>query len=201
MPSFQVLRTRLSVRFLSSLPVSLPQLFHRCFPSFPLSFVRFSSGLFCLLSAFFRPLQPASDYSAFCSFFSLLPVLPWQRFLRCLFIRFPFRLFPCFPFSFGTQLTAIPFSIRCLASQWLPQQLGRLPFGFRPLPLGFRFRFWLLSFGTHLVDLSRSLCVPAANFYIIQHTFRFVNNYFHFFANIFSFYSQPIFTMFSILSS
>ena len=78
-------RTRLSVCFLSSFPVSLPQPFHRCFPSFPLSFVRFSSGLFCLLSAFFRPLQPASDYSAFCPFFSLLPVLPWQQFLRCLF--------------------------------------------------------------------------------------------------------------------
>ena len=52
MLSFPVLRTRLPVRFLSSFPVSLPQPFHRCFPSFPLSFVRFSSGLFCLLSAF-----------------------------------------------------------------------------------------------------------------------------------------------------
>ena len=30
-------RTRLAVRFLSSHPASLPQLFHRCFPSFPLS--------------------------------------------------------------------------------------------------------------------------------------------------------------------
>ena len=171
-PSLSVLRTRLPVRFLSSLPVSLPQPFHRCFPPalafglspfllhsfvrfrsasgysafcfflsalpgsasqwlprcaasalastvFPvrpglvshallpvlvlgLLFVsfrptrlrshscstgasllfrfRFSSGLFCLLSGFFRPLQPASDYSAFCSFFSLLPVFPWQRF-------------------------------------------------------------------------------------------------------------------------
>ena len=81
---------------------------------------RFSSGIFCLLSAFFRPLLLASDYSAFCPFFSLLPVFPWQRFLRCSFIRFPFSLFPCFPFSFGTQLTAIPFSARSFASQWLP---------------------------------------------------------------------------------
>ena len=56
--------TRLSVCFLSSLPVSLPQLFHRCFPyafafgpfpRFKLSFVRFSLG---------------SDYSAFCFFLS-----------------------------------------------------------------------------------------------------------------------------------
>ena len=40
-PSFPCLasgsRTRLAVCFLSSLPASLPQLFHRCFPSFPLS--------------------------------------------------------------------------------------------------------------------------------------------------------------------
>ena len=65
-----VLRTRLPVRFLSSLPVSLPQPFHRCFPpalAFGLSpfllhsFVRFRSG---------------SNYSAFRSFLSLLPVLP-----------------------------------------------------------------------------------------------------------------------------
>jgi hypothetical protein len=69
-PSLSVLRTRLSVRFLSSLPVSLPQPFHRCFPpalafglspSLPFSFVHFRSG---------------SNYSAFRSFLSLLPVLP-----------------------------------------------------------------------------------------------------------------------------
>ena len=82
--SFPVSGTWLSVRFLSSFPASLPQLFHRCFPSFPRPCVRFFPGLFCLLSASFRLLQPASDYSAFCAFFSLLPVLPWQRFLRCL---------------------------------------------------------------------------------------------------------------------
>ena len=86
-------RTRLPVRFLSSFPASLPQLFHRCFPSFPLPRVRFSSGLFCLPSAFFRPLQPASDYSAFCSFFSPLPDFPWQRFSRCAPV-------PCVPFAF-----------------------------------------------------------------------------------------------------
>ena len=69
-------RTRLSVRFLSSFPASLPQLFHRCFPSFPLPLVRFSSGLFRLPSGFFRPLRPASDYSAFRAFLSPLPDLP-----------------------------------------------------------------------------------------------------------------------------
>ena len=77
-------RTRLAVRFLSSLPVSLPQLFHRCFPSFPLSLL---FRAFRSLSAFFRPLLLASDYSAFCAFFSLLPVFPSQWFFRCQFIR------------------------------------------------------------------------------------------------------------------
>ena len=142
--SFPAFGTWPSVCFLSSFPVSLPQPFHRCFPSRPLSFVRFRSGLFCLLSAFFRPLQPASDYSAFCSFFSLLPDLPWQRFPRC-FFPLPSGLFPCLPSDSGTQLPAIPFSVRCFASQWLPQRLSLLPFGFRPPPLGFRFRFGLLG--------------------------------------------------------
>ena len=48
--SFPVLRTRLSVCFLSSLPVSLPQLFHRCFP------FAFAFGL----SPLFRFLSSAS---------------------------------------------------------------------------------------------------------------------------------------------
>ena len=51
--SFPVSGTWLPVCFLSSLPASLPQLFHRCFPSVPLSLVRFASGLSaCLLLSF-----------------------------------------------------------------------------------------------------------------------------------------------------
>ena len=51
MLSFPVLRTRLPVRFLSSFPASLPQLFHRCFPSFPLSLLfRAFPPAFCSLS-------------------------------------------------------------------------------------------------------------------------------------------------------
>ena len=63
-------RTRLAVCFLSSLPASLPQLFHRCFPS------AFASGLFRLPSGFFRPLRPASDYSAIRLSFPLFPISP-----------------------------------------------------------------------------------------------------------------------------
>ena len=69
MSSFPVLRTRLSVCFLSSFPASLPQLFHRCFPS------AFASGL----SPHFRFLSSAS-----------VPVLTTQPSV----LSFPF-----FPFS------------------------------------------------------------------------------------------------------
>ena len=53
---------------------------------------RFRLRAFPSLSAFFRPLLLGSDYSAFRSFFSLLPVLPCRRFLRCCLSSF--RL-PC----------------------------------------------------------------------------------------------------------
>ena len=66
-------------------PVSLPQLLTPALPFFSAFFRLLLFRDFRLLSAFFRPLQPASDYSAFCTFLSPLPVLPWQRFLRCLF--------------------------------------------------------------------------------------------------------------------
>ena len=49
-------------------------------PVLPLCF-RFRA--FSLSVAFFRPLRFGSDYSAFRSFFSLLPVFPCRRFLRC----------------------------------------------------------------------------------------------------------------------
>ena len=94
--------TRLSVCFLSSLPVSLPQLFHRCLPltfvfglspSCPFSFVHFHFR-FLLLS--------------FCFFRSLLPVFAFQWLFQCFvfcfrFLRFPRSLLPdfsCIPLRF-----------------------------------------------------------------------------------------------------
>ena len=71
---------------------------------------------FPLSSAFFRPLPFGSDYSAFRSFFSLLPVLPCRRFLRC-FFPLPSSLFPCLSSDSGTQPPAFLFSVHCLASQ------------------------------------------------------------------------------------
>ena len=123
---------------------------HRCFPSFPLSFVRFSSGLFCLPSAFFRPPRPASDYSAFCSFFSPLPDLPWQRFSRCApvsFVPFAFLFRPaCFhAFLPSPVLSFLRFlsPSHCFVSQALRSSWP--PVSSSAIPLCFRFRFWLLG--------------------------------------------------------
>ena len=86
----------------TAVPPVLPFCFRlRAFPSLPLSFVRFRSG---------------SDYSAFRSFFSLLPVLPCRRFLRC-FFPLTSGLFPCLSSDSGTQLPAFLFSGHCFASQ------------------------------------------------------------------------------------
>ena len=107
--------TRLSVCFLSSYPASLPQPFHWCLPS------AYAFGLFPVNFTFFRPLHRRSDYSASALSFPFFPVSPRSGSSRCPFIRFPFRLFPCFPFSFGTQPSVLPFSCLRLASQRLPR--------------------------------------------------------------------------------
>ena len=134
MSSFLVLRTRLSVCFLSSLPVSLPQLFHRCFPfafAFGLSpfdpfpFVRFSSG---------------SYYSASVSSFPLSSRFPLTAgLLRCCLSAFQL---PCFS-------TSVPPGFPCFPSVSSYSAFCLFPFippGFAPtavppvLPFCFRFR-------------------------------------------------------------
>ena len=117
MPSFQVLV--LSSLFVSfrpsrlrshscstgaSLLLSLPG-FSACFL---LSFVRFSLLLTTQPSVLSFPIFPISPDGG--SFGAL-----W-------FLASP----SLSSFDSGTQLSAIPFSVRCLASQWLPQRL-RLP--------------------------------------------------------------------------
>ena len=128
-PGFPCLLSRffvlgLSVCFLSSFPVLLPQLLPRCFP------YAFAFGLSPHF-AFFRPLSLGSDYSAFrlsFPFFPFSPVGGSSGAVRspCGSLAFPLlsSLLPCCPSDSGAQLTALPFSIRCLASQWLPQRLG-----------------------------------------------------------------------------
>ena len=102
MLSFQILRTRLSVCFLSPFLDSLPQLFLKCFP-FALAF-----GLFPFLLLSFVRFRSGSGYSAFCFFLSSSSLLrlsaAFQVLPLCLStsLLFHFRStrFPVFPFRF-----------------------------------------------------------------------------------------------------
>ena len=160
---------------------------HSCSTGASLLFrFRFSSGLFCLLSAFFRLLQLASDYSAFCSFFSPLPVLPWQRFFRCAPVSFvPFAfLFRSACFHAVLPIPVLSFlrflsPFFCFVTQAL--RSFRPPVSSSAVPLCFRFRFRLLGFGTRFFKLFPvRFCgfTRAANFYIITRVFANVNYYF-----------------------
>ena len=120
-PGFPCFLSRFLYSAFCSFPFILPGFAPTAVPPvLPLCF-RFRASP--ALKAFFRPLSLGSDYSAFRAFFSLLPVFPWRRFPRCIF-PLPFSLLPCRPSDSGTQLSAIPFSGRCFASQWLLQRLG-----------------------------------------------------------------------------
>ena len=118
---------------------------HSCSTGASLLFrFRFSSGLFCSPSAFFRLLLLASDYSAFRSFFSLLPVFPWQRFLRCTTVSFvpvvflfrpacfhAFLLIPVLGFlHFLSPLAVSPHSSYLSASAFFLSAPGFFPFAF-----------------------------------------------------------------------
>ena len=131
---FSVLCTWLSVCFLSSSPASLPQLFHRrspflpsfnfhfrCFPLLPLSFVRFRLG---------------SDYSASVSSFPFFPFFPHSGFPGA-FIHLPFRLFPCFPFGFGTQPSCNFLSPLTVSRHRRYFSCFPFPCGFQVFPLAF----------------------------------------------------------------
>ena len=130
MSSSPVLRTRLSVCFLSPFLDSLPQLFLKCFPSalalglfpfLPLSFVRFRSG---------------SGYSAFCFFLSsFFPALPLSCSSGAASLPFGFLALPC---SFQP-------GFPCLLSQFFV--LGSLFVSFHPS----RFRSHSRSTGASLL--------------------------------------------------
>ena len=135
-----ILCTRLSARFLSSFPALLPQLLHWCLP------FAFAFGLGSFPFAHFRSRPVPFRLLSLCPFFSLHPVFPWQRFLRCLFIPVPHRLLPCFAFRFGTQLSVLPFSCPRSASQWL-LRLHQPSLRFRLISHSKNLRFWLLGLG------------------------------------------------------
>ena len=188
----------------SSAGFNLCSCFFPAHPCLPLSFPTFSRPSIPRLIAASFPLSDPrcfgilssasvldSDYSAFRSFFSLLPVLPCRRFLRC-FFPLPSGLFPCLPSDSGTQPPALLFSDHWLASQWLLQCLRLLPFGLRLLPLCFRFRFWLLSFrsypygyflaAAHLFFRS-NVCYTITRFSICQQLFCFFSLNLYIFFN------------------
>ena len=98
----------------------------------------------------YQSLPLASDYSAFCSFFSLLPDLPWQRFSRCATVSFvPFAFlfrFACFHASLPIPvLSFLRFLSPC--SCFVSQALRSFwpPVSSSAIPLCFRFRFRLLG--------------------------------------------------------
>ena len=140
MLSFPVLRTRLPVRFLSSFPVSLPQLFHRCFPfalafglslRFPLSFVHFCLVLTTqpsVLSFPFFPFSPVGGSFGAVRFLSSPSFSSSVRPVSMPLFRFRYSAFCC---SFQPSLSRLTV---------LPQRLD-LILSVSAAPLCFRFRF------------------------------------------------------------
>ena len=121
----------------TAVPPVLPFCFRfRAFPFLPFSFVHFRLG---------------SDYSAFRSFFSLLPVLPCRRFLRC---NFSSSVRPVSMSSFRFWYSASCISFLRPLSRLTVATSAPQPSSFR-FPAFFpwlRFRFWLL--GIRNVSLS-----------------------------------------------
>ena len=101
MPSFQIPVLSLAVRFFSLFPASLPQPFHRCFPSV------FTSGLFPFRSAFFRP-----------------PLFRFQLLSLLFFLSFSsrFRLTAAFP----VPVSALASSVSSFSPTWFPVSSFRI---------------------------------------------------------------------------
>ena len=122
----------------------------------PLPCDRFFVGIFCLPSAFFRPLQPASDYSAFCTFFSLLPDFPMQRFSSVLI----FLISPACFYAFLqiVVLSVLRFLSPIIVSSHRTTSMSQLfPYGSQLISLGLRFRFRVVGIGIS----SYFRCFPA----------------------------------------
>ena len=138
----------LSVSFLSSFPVSLPQPLSRCFP------YAFAFGLSPYF-AFFRPLSFGSDYSAFRLSFSFFPFSPVGGSHGAAFLPFSILAFLFRPACFHAVLPIAVLSFLQFLSPYavLPHSgylsASAFPFGFRPCPLCFCFRLRLLGSRLH----------------------------------------------------
>ena len=191
MPSFQVPVLGFAVRFLSLFPASLPQPFHRCLPS------ALTSGPFHFRLPSFRPFLFRFQLLSFLFLpFLSLPASASQWLPRCALSALASLAFPVLSdlvshvFLPGSSYSApcSSFPPRCLAPQWLPQRLRLLPFGSRLLPLGFRFRFWLLG-----LELYPFRYLSVASFSVLSqrpwldyHTFFYLSTTFLKFFIIFS---------------
>ena len=143
--------TWLSVCFLSSFPVSLPQPFHRCFPSFLLPCVRFFSGLSACFPVSFVPFSLRLTTQPSALSFPFFPFSPGSGSFGALwFLSSPSLSsdlrpvsMPSFRFRYSASCISFrPFSVSPHSGY---SQLASFRLLFRMLPLGFRFRFCLLG--------------------------------------------------------
>ena len=146
LPGFPCFLSRFFVLGFCSFPFILPGFAPTAVPPVLPFFSASSRPLlfraFRLLSAFFRLLLLASDYSAFRSFFSLLPVLPCRRFLRCSpvpFVPFAFLFRPACVHAFHPipvlsflrfLSPLLCFVSQALRSSWPPVSSSANPFAF-----------------------------------------------------------------------
>ena len=98
----------------------------------------------------------------------------------------PFGLFPCLSSDFGTQLSAVPFSDRCLASQCY-LSVSTSSFRVRPLPFAFALGSvtrlgcpFLKVIRSLLTYVRRELCYTNTTSIICQHLFSKFFNKFYF---------------------
>ena len=189
MSSFPVPCTRLSVSFLSSFPVSLPQLFHRCFPCALFSFVHFAFGLSPRF-AFFRPLLLGSDYSAFRLSFPFFPFSPVGGSFGAvrspcgsLAFPLPLGLLPCL--ASDSVLSLLQFLSPSLSRPTVATSAPRPPFRVWPCPPLLSLRAPVTRLSVHSLSAVFCCCLRDSLIMIPQQLV-IVNNFFKIFLYIFT---------------
>ena len=191
MLSFPVLRTRLPVRFLSSFPVSLPQPFHRCFPSFPLPYVRFSSGLSTrFLLSFVRFCSVLTTQPSALSF-PFFPFSPGSGSFGALrFLSSPVLSSSVSPvsmrsFRFRYSASCVSF-LRWLFRLTVTTSASGLLFPARPFPFAF-------ALGSGYLACRFAFLFPATDWHILPPETQNVNTYFLSFSTIILYFATNLF--------
>ena len=187
--SLPLLRTRLSVCFLSSFPVSLPQLLSRCFPYAPFPFVHFAFGL-SPRSAFFRPLSLGSDYSAFRLSFPFFPfplsavpsVLSVRLAAHSLFLFHSDCFHSVFPIRYSAYCSSF---LHPLSRPTVATSAPRPPFRARPRPPLLSLRVSVTRLSVHSLSAAFCCCLRDSLIMIPQQLV-IVNNFFKIFLYIFT---------------